>query len=105
MLSGNSPVFWGILDLLMDSSLWIERFGDDESLTDNLRDEQAIVLLKWAEERLDLCNSESEAEAVIAKVREINRRVGEGERFPDLVAPLCNESPDPGSSGSEPPVS
>lgn len=88
-------------DLLMDSSFWTERLYEDESLTDNLGDDDAMLLLRWAEERLASCGSESEAAAVMAMVREVNRRVGEGESFADLLDRL-HFSPDPDSNPSGP---
>jgi len=72
----------------MDNSLWIDRLYSDESLTDNLGDEEAELLLKWGESRLAGCNRQADAEAVIDMVREVNRRVGEGEPFASLFKRL-----------------
>ena len=77
----------------MDSSLWLDRLYSDESLTDNLADSDAERLLRWGESRLASCNSEPQAEAIVDTIRDVNRRVGEGEEFEPLICRLELESP------------
>lgn len=79
--------------LLMDSSLWLDRLYDDESLTDNLDDSEAERLLRWGESKLAASLSDHDAEAIIDTIRELNRRVGKGEAFEPLISLLEVESP------------
>lgn|GEM_PF-7063132 len=72
---------------MMDNSSWIDRLYSDEALTDNLDDDEARALLAWGEEQLSACGSEADATAIIEAIREINRRVGDGETFAALMPP------------------
>ncbi len=71
----------------MDNSSWIDRLYSDESLTDNLDDDDARSILAWGETELESCRSEADAEGIIGAIREINRRVGDGETFAALMLP------------------
>jgi hypothetical protein len=73
---------------MFDSSPWIDRLHDDEALTDNLDDAQAERLLAWGEKELAASTSDDEAERVIAAMRDVNRRAGEGEAPDELIAGL-----------------
>ncbi len=87
----------------MDSSFWLDRLYADESLTDNLEDPEAELLLRWGESRLLVAVSDQDAEALLAMIREVNRRVGEGEAFEPLMAHLASQFPiDESAAESDP---
>ncbi|MDB5033570.1 MAG: hypothetical protein JWQ98_811 [Chlorobi bacterium] len=77
----------------MDIQPFLDRLHDDESLTDNLTDEQATPLLAWGEARLEKAATDDEAREVIETIRRINRCAGEG--VPLLIPPDEPGSPDP----------
>ena len=72
----------------METSLWIERLYNDESLTSNIEDDDAEQLLQWSESHLATCGSEVEALRLFDALRLLNRYVGEGESFEQLLAAL-----------------
>ncbi|HVZ38797.1 MAG TPA: hypothetical protein VHI13_05940 [Candidatus Kapabacteria bacterium] len=70
----------------MNTSDWIDRLRDDESLTGELPDDVAARLLAWGEQRLAACATEEEARAVFADVRAVARAAGRGEELDGLLA-------------------
>lgn len=72
----------------MDISLWIDRLYEDESLSDNLEQEEAQRLFSWAEKRLSECVSNEGAETIIGVVRRVGRLVEQGASFERLLAIL-----------------
>lgn len=62
-----------------------ERLSNDESLTDNLTDDEAKCLIAWAETRCGTEISDEQGEKLIAAIRELNRRVGQGERLEEIL--------------------
>jgi hypothetical protein len=72
----------------MNTDLWIDRLYNDESLTDNLEDEDAERLLSWAESQLIECDSDGSAQQLIESIRLLDHYVGEGESFDELFGAL-----------------
>ena len=72
----------------MDRDETIDRLYSDESLTDNLEDDDAEELLSWAESHLASCGTGKEAERLFDSIRLVNRYVKEGEPFEGLFAAL-----------------
>jgi hypothetical protein len=68
----------------------LERLYNDESLTDNLTDDQAQCLYAWAGHMPERPASGEDAEAVIAAIRRLNRDVGEGAEFEECFAAMKN---------------
>ncbi len=76
----------------MSPESWSERIHDDESLTDNLTDDEAVEILTWASRALALCTSDDECRALVERIRDVNRAVAEGARFPTLMQRLRGSS-------------
>lgn len=72
----------------MDRDATIDRLYSDESLTDNLEDNDAEELLSWAESHLASCGTGKEAERLFDSIRLVNRYVKEGESFEGLFVAL-----------------
>jgi hypothetical protein len=84
---------------MFDSSPWIDRLRDDEALTDNLDDAQAERLLAWGEKELAASTSDGDADRVLAAMRDVNRRAGEGEAPEELIAGLERRERDTAATG------
>ena len=82
----------------MDIQPFLDRLRDDESLTDNLTDEQATPLLAWGEARLEKAATDDEAREVIETIRRINRCAGEG--IPPVIPPAEPGAPAPDKNPS-----
>jgi hypothetical protein len=67
---------------------FLDRLHNDESLTDNLTDDEAEQLLAWAEGCLEVASSEEGAELIIDDLRRLNHDVGDGKEFGELFAAL-----------------
>ena len=72
----------------MNSDTWIDRLYNDESLTDNLEDDDAERLLSWAESQLMECDSDGAAQQLIESIRLLDHYVGEGESFDELFTAM-----------------
>jgi hypothetical protein len=72
----------------MDREQSINRLYNDESLTDNLADDEAEELLSWAESHLASLGTDKDAERLLDSIRLVNRYVKEGEPFEGLFVAL-----------------
>jgi hypothetical protein len=72
----------------MNTNTWIDRLYEDEGLTDGLADDDAELLLSWAENRLATCESDQDALHLFDALRLLSRYVEEGENFDHLFAAL-----------------
>jgi hypothetical protein len=85
----------------MDTNPWIDRLYDDETLTDGLNDDDAELVMSWAENHLAACFSEQEALHLLDQIRLMSRYVEEGEPFEQLFAALkATTTRDPASGDS-----
>jgi hypothetical protein len=86
----------------MESNRWIDRLYDDEAMTDGLADNEAEMVLSWAENHLATCESEQEALHLLDNVRLLSRYVQEGENFDHLFTALKANASRPAVVGDAP---
>jgi hypothetical protein len=71
-------------------------------MTDGLADDEAELVLSWAENHLSTCDSEQDARHLLDAVRLLSRYVQEGGNFEHLFAALKTNSSQPPVSGGAP---